>query len=646
MRLRTPNTLIKIAFIVLIGAAVETGWLGLLVPLENRLSDTLIRLHAKGLSADPDIVIVDIDEKSLAVIGETQGRYPWPRSVHATLLEGILKQKPRAVVFDIVFSDNDYTAAGDSDAYFNEVIHSSRNIFFPILRASVASARNDRDSEAVLGKFGPSWGFIPTESANQHASVALILPFGAEHGNWRFGTIDYNKDEDDIGRRYDLFTPAYGWLIPSLPARVAMDLGYNVPQQKDFLIYWRGGQFAHPRIPYYELYQDVQKRTPARNPHELTNKIVIIGATAPILGDLRATPVASLYPGVEILATAIDDLKNQQFLQAPPSGIKFLLTALLITLLVGAFRRTQNAAIIFLLFFPFTPLLIGVSYYAVTARVLLPVLSPLVFGWLFYAAASLNEYITERRSRQRTIDQFSRFLDPQVVQQVIGDDSESIKTHNTEISVLFSDIRSFTTLSEGRSPQLIFALLNRYFSSQVNVIFQHGGTMDKFIGDAIMAFWGAPLPDPEHARHAVEAALDMSDEIPRFRETLARIAELAAKQEKDKLGELAEITSLDELAGLKDIAPNFEIGIGIHSGPATVGMLGFEGRMDYTCIGDAVNTASRTEGQTKGKARILVTAETRERCGEEFDFIDHGVYKVKGREQEVHLYEPVRKQTA
>jgi adenylate cyclase len=282
----------------------------------------------------------------------------------------------------------------------------------------------------------------------------------------------------------------------------------------------------------------------------------------------------------------------------------------------------------------------------VTARVLLPVLSPLVFGWLYYAAAALNEYITERKARQRTVDQFSRFLDPQVVQQVITDDSDSIKTHNTEITVLFSDIRSFTTLSEGRSPQLIFAILNRYFGNQVNVIFRHGGTMDKFIGDAIMAFWGAPLADPEHAKHAVEAALGMSDEIPRFRKALAMIAELAEQGERDKLGELADITTLEELAGLKEVASTFEIGIGIHSGQATVGMLGFEGRMDYTCIGDAVNTASRTEGQTKGKARILVTAETRAQCEDSFDFIDHGVYKVKGREQEVHLYEPTRKATS
>ena len=102
-----------------------------------------------------------------------------------------VEQKPRAVVFDIVFSDNDFTAGGDSDSYFNEVIRSSGNIFFPILRAGVASARNDRDSQAILGKFGPRWGFIPTATADKNASVALILPFGAEHGNWRFGTIDF-----------------------------------------------------------------------------------------------------------------------------------------------------------------------------------------------------------------------------------------------------------------------------------------------------------------------------------------------------------------------------------------------------------------------------------------------------------------------
>jgi adenylate cyclase len=188
-----------------------------------------------------------------------------------------------------------------------------------------------------------------------------------------------------------------------------------------------------------------------------------------------------------------------------------------------------------------------------------------------------------------------------------------IQPESRRITVLFSDIRGFTTLSERHTPEEIVALLNDYFSRQVKVIFAHGGTVDKFIGDAIMAFWGAPVEDDRQAQHAVEAALQMADTLMLFKRDLG---------------------AHDE---------HFDVGIGIHTGPGVVGFIGSENRLDYTAIGDTVNLASRIEGQTKGVARILVSADTRALCGEAFDFIDHGFYKVKGRTREVQLYEPRRK---
>jgi len=258
--------------------------------------------------------------------------------------------------------------------------------------------------------------------------------------------------------------------------------------------------------------------------------------------------------------------------------------------------------------------LLAAGYAAVMARLILPVVTPLVFIWLYYAIAALLEYLREKSARHRAVSMFSRFLDPRVVHELVeGNPESAVSSRSQQITVLFSDIRGFTTLSENRSAGEILDLLNRYFSRQVKVIFEHGGTMDKFIGDAIMAFWGAPVAQDDHAGRAVAAALDMVDALQQF------------KQESGELGE------------------TFDIGIGIHSGEAVVGMIGFEERMDYTCIGDTVNLASRIEGQTKGLSRVLVSAETRALCQDEFDFVDHGSYKVKGREQEAHLYEPRRK---
>jgi adenylate cyclase len=209
---------------------------------------------------------------------------------------------------------------------------------------------------------------------------------------------------------------------------------------------------------------------------------------------------------------------------------------------------------------------------------------------------------------------FSRFVNPHVVKQLIERGGIEGAGQTREVTLLFSDIRGFTTLSETRKPEEVVALLNRYFSLQVDVVFRHGGSLDKFIGDCIMALWGAPLDDPEHARHAVACALDMADTLQAFKR------ELGAEQS------------------------DFDVGIGLHSGPAVVGLIGSDKRREYTAIGDSVNLASRIEGLTKdAKRRILVSRDTMEKCADSFDFVPAGSYKVKGRAQEVELFEPKRK---
>ena len=181
-----------------------------------------------------------------------------------------------------------------------------------------------------------------------------------------------------------------------------------------------------------------------------------------------------------------------------------------------------------------------------------------------------------------------------------------------EITVLFSDIRGFTSLSETADPEEVVTLLNRYFTRQVEIIFKHGGTLDKFMGDGIMAFWGAPTAQPDHARRAVTAALEMSAALDEFR------------------GELGALGAA------------LDIGIGLHTGSAVVGFIGSDERLDYTAIGDTVNSASRIEGLTKGLSRILASKTTREAAGEGFDWLDHGLHRAKGRGEELHLFQPRR----
>jgi adenylate cyclase len=344
----------------------------------------------------------------------------------------------------------------------------------------------------------------------------------------------------------------------------------------------------------------------------LTGKIVIIGSTATGLHDIRATPISNLYSGTEILATAMDDLKNQRHLTAAPVYFAPLLALLLIALQLPLFAKRVDAFRIGGALLAASILLLAAQYFAMTRMVSLALFTPLLFGWGFYFAAALSEYLREKASREQTVRIFNRFLDPRVVDSLVaqGETPQSLSGQARDITVLFSDIRGFTTMSESHTPEQIVALLNRYFSLQVEIIFRHGGTLDKFIGDAIMAFWGAPQDDPQHAVHAVAAAIEMEQCLLRF---------------KQELG---------------DEGKDFDVGIGIHSGKAVVGFIGSDERLDYTAIGDTVNLSSRIEGLTKGVARILVSSDTVSRCGDAFDFTATGSYKVKGRLQEVELFFP------
>ncbi|HEY3328066.1 MAG TPA: adenylate/guanylate cyclase domain-containing protein [Novimethylophilus sp.] len=601
--------------VLLAAMALEFGWLHLLQPLENRLLDTFVRWQARVPDADPDIVIVNIDERSLANFSDSLGRWPWPRSVHAELVEGLEKQHPRAIVFDVLFSDPDL-ARKEADDYFAQTIRATDNTYFPMLRLE----DGDPAAGLSLAQFGPQLGITPGPAAKPDARVAMVLPLPAMLETGRLGIHNALADDDKVVRRFYLSMDAQGWRIPALPARVAQGLGYALPAEDVIALHWRGPALAFRYVSYWDVYQDMQRKQPLRPTDEFRGKIVIIGATATGLHDIRATPVDGFYPGVEILATAIDNLKRGNPMRQAPGVWAPSLAVLLAAMVTLLFARYRHPLFIGLGLFGGTGLLLAGSYVAVGLRWLVPVLSPLAFAWAQYAALALREYLAERRSRMQAVSTFGRFLDPRVVELLVGrgETTASLSGQSREISVLFSDIRGFTTLSEANPPEVVVDLLNRYFTQQAEVIFEQEGTLDKYIGDAIMAFWGAPAEQPDHALRAVHAALAMSERLEAFRKSAGALGQ------------------------------ELEIGIGIHSGPAVVGFIGATSRQDYTAIGDTVNLASRIEGQTKGIARILVSEETRRLCqldaGCPFEFVDCGSYQVKGRAQPVHLFEP-RKRT-
>ncbi|HKQ30763.1 MAG TPA: adenylate/guanylate cyclase domain-containing protein [Burkholderiales bacterium] len=586
-------------------AALALGnWRGLGTQVEYPFLDWNLR-QATRAAPDPDIVILDIDEPTLEAMAPEYGRYPWTRAVYGALIEGLAHRQVKAIVFDILLVDPHKEHAQD-DLYLIRAAQRAP-AFFPMARLKAD------DTRGALLKDVPGIERGPT--ANDAMRAALLLPLPGLTATGRIGTIDVEPDADAVIRRYPLYRDIGGWRVPSLPVRVAKELGYTVPAENSLMLVWHGAARSYRTVSLHDVLFDLERQQSRRARGEFAGKIVIIGASAPGLSDLKLTPIESGFPGTEVIATAIDNLKRGERVRTAPTWSAPLTAAIVLALLAVAFARGANLLYVGLgLLGGSLVLAVGATLSMAQQRYAVPIVGPLAVAWLYYVALSLRAWLIERQDRQRVTQLFGRFLDPRVVSELVdsGGADASAVGQRRNITVLFSDIRGFTTLSERQTPKQVVELLNRYFRLQVEVIFRHQGTLDKYIGDAIMAFWGAPAQQPDHARRALAAAREMEQVVLRF---------------KQELGERGR---------------SFDIGIGLNSGEVVVGFVGSpEHRQDYTVIGDTVNTASRIEGATKGRARILVSAATRLAAGKGVSFRDHGQVALKGKEEKTHLYEPL-----
>lgn len=354
--------------------------------------DTMLRLRVNVPKPDTDIVIVDIDEKTLAAMAPEYGRWPWPRQVLGEFLEKVEAQKPKAVVFDVLFSDADIQNP-DSDAYFNEVIAGSNNTFFPMLRLDAAhDVLSALPAQAIPG-------VTAREGAQADARLAMVIPpFEAAQKAGRLGTHNVYPDKDGVVRSYPVRTPAQGWWIPSLPLVVAQAAGKGEAAPDTLLLNWRGKPFSYNYVSFSDVYLDMQKEHPARPAKEFAGKTLIIGSTAAGLLDVRGTPLDRQFPGVEILATAIDNLQKGDWLIAPEARFFYLGLVLLIIWGTAFAFWKQGASTQLDKVYGFSQLiLLGFSYATVNlGNVYINLSGPVFLGALYFSVARLYAFATAR----------------------------------------------------------------------------------------------------------------------------------------------------------------------------------------------------------------------------------------------------------
>ena len=293
--------------------------------MRDKAFDFMVKHRVIEPKADNDIVIVDINEASLSAFAKEYGRWPWPRQVLGEFVENIQAQNPKAIVFDIVFSDADIYNA-DSDTYFNDVIAGSENTFFPILRLDAS-----QDSLSKL-KYAQIPGIVAGTDSEESDTIAAILPYfkGALKAG-RLGTHNVYPDNDGIVREYRMLHDESGWVLPSLPLAIAKFTGANTDSiPKDMLINWRGKPFTYSYATFSDVFTDLASKDKKRPQNEFTNKVVIIGSTASGLFDIKPTAMDKQFPGVEILATAIDNAKHGDYLKVWRGKTPYILLSLLL----------------------------------------------------------------------------------------------------------------------------------------------------------------------------------------------------------------------------------------------------------------------------------------------------------------------------
>jgi adenylate cyclase len=590
-------------------------------PLEWKSWDARLRLLAQPERAGGDIAIFLIDQYSLDFYEKQQGLpWPWPRQLYSAVIDYLRTGGAKAVFFDLFFTESSRSGVEDDEDMARAMARAG-NIFLPL-----SLSREEESEDAVpadtLKRFAFSAADLPERSfpSARSAGLPVDVLLQASQGT---GNVLFLPDSDSIYRRLPLASEYRGLLIPSIAAAVAKFVGAGktlaeVPLDSSgqMIIRYHGPTGTYRTLSIASIINSwalmEQGQDPQVPPSEFAGKTVFIGGSAPGILDNRATPLSGVYPGVELWATVLDNILRKDFVRLTPGAV-FLCFLLIVSLLtaVGAslLRKIWQLVVlfIFLLALP-----CGAAWLAFRAGYWSAFVVPEFAVVTGFIAAALLNYSVEGKQRRFIKSVFKHYLSPDVIERVIENPSLlRLGGEKREVTSFFSDVAGFTIISEALSPEELVDLLNEYLSEMTEIILSSGGTLDKYEGDAIIAFWNAPLEQPDHALRACRAALRCQ----------ARLAELQS-QFKEKYG--------------RGIAMR----IGLNSGPAVVGNMGSSRRFDYTAMGDTINLAARLEGACKQYGiHILVGEETYRRVRAEVGGREVDVIRVVGKTKAVAVYE-------
>lgn len=592
--------------------------------LEEKTLDMRFAMRGK-IAPGPETVIAAIDEKSINRLG----RFPWTRSVWARVVDRLSEDGAKVIVFDVFFTEPENTK---SDDLLQQAIRRSGRVILPVVFDFSKAGFKETgftDKKLDFMTFSSYAVLKHVDDPFSPLKAEIVLPPLYRFSSVAESLAHINMVPDDDGTlRWEMLAISYqGDYFAPIGLQAARL--YRGLKSEDLALDYRGGVALgdtsiptdeHGRMlinyrgptgtfPTYSIADILDRAMPAGT---FKDKIVLIGATAIGIYDLRVTPLSNNMPGIEKHASVVDNILRKDFLHHTEFSVPVLIVlfAVVLGLAIPRLGAKAGAALFLVLFAGY----LGFVYYLFVVKgiwfnLVYPA-SALFFG---YTSQTAYRFFMEERRARDIRKMFSSYVSKRIVDELIRDPSKTkLGGDRKEITVLFSDIRGFTSFSEKHEPEEVVSLLNEYLGAMTEIVFEHEGTLDKFVGDAIMALWGAPIGQPDHAERAVRCAVAM----------IAKLKQLQAKW-----------TSEGRYV--------IDIGIGINTGDMVVGNMGAEGKkMDYTVIGDNVNLGARLEGLTrKYNNHIIISEYTYAKVKDIVEAKELDSVTVKGKENPVVVYD-------